>query len=231
MRKTRFAMTAIIAALLIIEANSKGTLEQKIPDLEEGNTHLRQLGFDFNVHEIYYLKTVFFLGYALTYSYRVSVQNGKAYNQLIIMTNEASYMLGNNGVDTETSNTWSGKIKLISFRFPPIPTIGLNLYASGSLQYSVKYATSSKDSLKLSLSGKLIPIVEIATFPGSFVKVTAKADGVLIDSSGDATVTKSGITKGFKFYGTIVNTWIEGKSGVIPITKKKYKLFDAWSYN
>ena len=42
MSKTRFAMTAIIAALLIIEANSKGTLEQKIPDLEEGNTHLRQ---------------------------------------------------------------------------------------------------------------------------------------------------------------------------------------------
>ena len=104
--------------------------------------------------------------------------------------------------------------------------VALNIYASGTLQYSVKYASASKDSLKLSLSGKLIPIAELANSPDFIIKMSVDSDGTLIDASGDATVTKNGITRGFKFYGTIVNIWI--KTGAFPTMKQKCKLFDAW---
>ena len=74
----------------------------------------------------------------LIYKYRVAVKDGKAINQIIISSNFGSFTFGNNGVEGETSKSWSGKVKLFSMRFPPFPSIGLNIYASGSLQYSVQ---------------------------------------------------------------------------------------------
>ena len=82
----------------------------------------------------------------------------------------------------------------------------------------------------MNLSGKLTPIVEFANSPDFIIKISVGSDGTLIDVSGDATVTKNGITGEFKFSGTIVNTWVEAKNGVFPIMKQKYKFSDAWTY-
>ena len=138
--------------------------------------------------------------------------------------------MGNNGVETETSNTWSGKVKFLTFRFPPMLIIGLNIYATGSLQYSVKYASDSKDSLKLSLSGKLVPMVELANSISPIIKLSASSDGTLIGASGDAIVSKSGITKQFKFYGTAINLEVQAATLGKILWKKSFKILEDWSY-
>ena len=223
MSKTSFAMIATIAALLVFQVNSMGT----IADSKEGNTP-RQLGFNFNVEKTFDIKTISFLGQTLFIKYRVAVKDGKAINQIIISSNFGSFTFGNNGVEGETSKSWSGKVKLFSMRFPPFPSINLNIYASGSLQYSVQYA--SQDSLKLSLSGTLNPIAELAGSPSSLMKFSISTDGILIAASGDAIASKSGVTKQFKFYGTKSNLVIQAKMGNTPIWKKPIKLFEEWSY-
>ena len=108
------------------------------------------------------------------------------------------------------------------------------MYASGSLKYTVKYATSSKDSLQLSLEGDLKASIEIVNGPKSpIVKFNAGGDGTLISTSGYAMVTKNDIVKGFKSYGTTVNSWVELKRIAMPIEKtiwkKTHKLIDNWS--
>ena len=52
-------------------------------------------------------------------------------------------------------------MRILTFRFPPVPTINLGLIARGTLKYNVKYATASKDSLQLSLEGDLKASVEV----------------------------------------------------------------------
>ena len=96
------------------------------------------------------------------------------------------------------------------------------------MQYSVQYA--SQDSLKLSLSGTLNPIAELAGSPSSLMKFSISTDGILFAASGDAIASKSGVTKQFKFYGTKSNLVIQAKMGNTPIWKKSIKLFEEWSY-
>ena len=226
MSKTSFAMIATIAALLVFQANSMGT----IADSEEGNTPLRQLRLNFDVEKTYDLRTISVLGQKIMFKYRVGVKNGKAFNQLIIQTNLGTFTIGNNGIDAGTSKSWSGKYKLFSIRFPPMPSINLNIYASGNFQYSAQYTSASQDSLKLSLSGTLNPLAELAGSSSSLIKLSISIDGVLIGASGDAIVSKSGITKEFKFYGTKSNLVIQAKMGNKPLWKKSIKLFEEWSY-
>ena len=74
----------------------------------------------------------------------------------------------------------------------------------GSFQYSVKFDSALKESLKLSLSGKLVNLVELANSISPIIKLSVTSDGTLIGASGDAIVSKSGIEKQFKFYGTVI---------------------------
>ena len=125
-------------------------------------------------------------------------------------------------------------MRILTIRFPPVPIITLGLFAKGTLKYTVKYLTASKDSLQMTLEGDLKASVEVIKGPGSFNKVYAGADGTIISATGSATVTKNDVIKGFNFSGTTVNTWVEAKIKV-PIVgqktlwKKTYKFFDTWS--
>ena len=107
--------------------------------------------------------------------------------------------------------------------------ITLGIIAEGTLNYSVKYATDSKDSLQLYLSGELKASSEVVSWPGGFTTISTGAEGTIISASGYATVTKNDITKGFNFYGTAVNTWVQAKAGQKILWKYSYKLFDSWS--
>ena len=124
---------------------------------------------------------------------------------------------------------WKKNI-IILYQIPPAPSIILGIYASGSFQYSVKYASAQNDSLKLSLSGKLVPMAELSKYLKPYINLSIGADGTLIGFSGDVIVSKSGITKQFKFYGTTSNLVIQGISGDKPTWKKSIKLFGEWSY-
>ena len=103
------------------------------------------------------------------------------------------------------------------------------------MQYSVKYATDSKDSLKISLEGNLKARVEVVSNQGRYTQVHAKTQGTIISVSGYATVTKNDVIKEFKFSGTEIKTELL-KDMMIPpfavyreIWRVTYKLFDNWS--
>ena len=226
MNKT-IAMLAAIALLLVCQVNSLGTIEEK------EITSPRKLGFDFNVDKTFDITRLYVAGQYINCKYRVAIQNGKAINQIIMNSNQGTFAFGNNGVDSETSNTWSGKVRIFTFRFPQMPTITLGLIAQGSLSYTVKYASASKDSLQMALTGDLKAGVEVVSGPGAKAKIFSGAEGTLISSSGYATVTKNDIVKGFEFGGTGVNAWVEARikipfSGEKTLWKQTIKLFNPW---
>ena len=95
------------------------------------------------------------------------------WNQIKIASSLGLTTFGNIGVDTETNGTWSGKARIFNFRFPREPHLILGLIAEGSLQYSVKYATDSKDSLQISLSGDLKASVEVVSWPAGYTTMSA----------------------------------------------------------
>ena len=221
MNKT-VAMLAAIAVMLVCQANSMGTIEEK----EIASP--RKLGFDFNVEKTFDIKTFSVAGQKVIMKYRVAVLNGTAINQIIIQTNQGVFRFGNDGVDSETSKSWSINKKILNFRFPPVSVITLGLYVSGTLQCTVKYATDSKDSLQMTLTGDLKAGVKVINGPGSLYKIYTGAEGTLISTSGYATVTKNDVIKGFKFSGTEVNTWVEVKAFWKKLWRKTYKITEAW---
>ena len=212
MNKT-ISMLAAIAFLLVCEINSLGTIKEKASP--------RKLGFDFNVDKTFYIRRFYVAGQYINCDYRVAVQNGKAINQIIIYSNQGSFTFGNDGVDSETSNTWSGKIRIFTFRFPQMPTITLGLIAQGSLSYTVKYASASKDSLQITLTGDLKAGVEVVSGPGKTAKIYTGAEGTLISSSCYATVTKNDIVKRLEFYGSGIDLWVEARAKIPFIGEKK----------
>ena len=209
MNKT-IAMLAAIALLLVCQVNSLGTIEEK------EITSPRKLGFDFNVNEIFDIGGSSFsvAGQRVFMKYKVAVQNGKAINQIIIQTNQRKFKFGNNGVDSETNKSLNVNMRILTFRFPPMPTITLGLIVKGSLSYTIKYASASKDSLQMTLTGDLKAGIEVVSGPGGMSKILTGAEGTLISSSGYATVTKNDIYKGFKFSGTKVYAWVEARAKI-----------------
>ena len=176
-------MLAAIALLLVCQVNSLGTIEEKASP--------RKLGFDFNIEKTFDIKTFSVVCQKVIMKYRVAVLNGKAINQIIMNSNQGTFTFGNNGVDSEISNTWNGKVRIFTFRFPQIPTITLGLIAQGSLNYTVKYASASKDSLQMTLTGDLKAGVEVVSGPGAKAKIFSGGEGTLISTSGYAMVTKN----------------------------------------
>ena len=170
------------------------------------------------------------MGQTLFFKYRIAVKDGKAINEIIIQSNLGTFKFGNSGVDTETNKMWFGKTKILTYKFPQMPSIIIGIYASGNLHYSVKYATASKDSLELSLSGDLKASAEVISVSTDMTKIIAGANGNLISASGTTTVTKKDINKGFRFSATTVKTWVEGKVGLTTLFKKEFKICDSWNY-
>ena len=98
MSKT-FAMIAAIAIILISQA--------------KGDNSPRKLGFDVTIDATFNIKTFSFLGQKIAYKYRVAVRNGKAINEIIIITNLGQFKFGNSGVDHETTEKFTGKKKYL----------------------------------------------------------------------------------------------------------------------
>ena len=202
--------------------------------LEEEGTSLRNLGFNFNVDKTFNIKSIKVAGQTISIKYRIAVQGGKAINQIIIDSKLGSARFGNDGVTAEVSKSWSGNKKIFQFIFPPFPAISLNIYAGGSLGFSVKFTNVGKTSLQLTLSGSLTASAEVALGAGDFAKVAAGAKGTIINASGSATVTNSGVTKSFSISGGKIEAYVTAYIKIPFIGKKKLwdkscTIFNGWS--
>ena len=207
--------------------------EKEIPitvtDNEENGTPVRNLLFNFNFDKTFELKRISFLGQHVAFKYRVAVKDGKAINQLIIDSSLGSARFGNDGVDVEISKSWSGRIKIFSFKFPPVPLIGISIYARGSLGFTVKFTTILKTSLQMTLTGEIGVQAEISVGLGGLASLSAGADGTLVSASGYATITNSGISKGYRISGGRIEVYVKATAFWHTLWKKSWKLFDGWS--
>ena len=95
----------------------------------------------------------------------------------------------------------------------------MDIYAGGSLSYTVRYLDSSETKLQMSLTGDLEASAQLVSSPSPYTKVIAD-DGTLISTSGYATATYSGILKGFNFSGTPVYAFVDGDI--------VYEIFENW---
>ena len=218
----------------ILEKERKEKEKEQVTDVEEEGTSLRNLGFNFNIDKTFNIKSIKVASQTISIKYRIAVKNGQAINQIIIDSNLGSARFGNDGVTAEISKNWSGNKKIFQFVFPPFPAISLNIYAGGSLGFSVKFTNVQKTSLQLSLSGSLTATAEVALGAGDFAKVAAGAKGEIIKASGYATVTSGGVTKGYKISGGKVEAYVTAYVNVPFVGKKKLwdkscTVFEGWS--
>ncbi len=225
------AIVVTIVVILVCQSNSIGTMEEKISDLQEGNTNLRKLGFDgYNIEKTFPIKEFLVLGQKLVLKYKIAVKDGKAINHLIIDSNLGRFNFGNkDGVDSPIARGKSGRSRILTFRFPPKPEITIGIIANYALYYTVRHHNKVKDSLDISLIGEFNAIAEVVSNPYSAIKIYAKADGTIIRASCYATVAKNNITDSFKFTGTEIKTTVEAKSGTRSLWRKGLLLFENWT--
>ena len=218
----------------ILEKERKEKEMEEVKDLEEDKTSLRNLGFNFNVDKTFNIKSFNVAGQTISIKYRIAVQNGRAINQLIIDSKLGSARFGNDGVTAEINKSWSFYKRIFTFKFPPFPLIGLNVYAGGTLNIFVKFTTVQKTTLQLGLGGSLNAAVEIAFGAGDFAKVAAGVKGTLINASGYATITGGSVTKGYRLSGGKIEVYVTAYVKIPFIGKKKlwdksYTVFNGWS--
>lgn len=205
MSKT-IAMVAAIAVILVCQINSTQIKEK---------TNLRKLGFDISIDKTFNIKSFTFLGQKIFYKYRVAVLNGKAMNYLIIETNLGTFKFGNLGADSETKGSWKGKVKLFNLE---VKSVKMAIYASGTLEWEIKYIDEAKTKLRMALFGDLESSAELIYTPEDFTKV--RSYGKIISTGGFAVATNSGISNGFTFSGEEVDIWVN--DDIV------YSLFGNW---
>ena len=219
---------------LIENILEKERIEQEIPltieDIEDEEINsLRKLGFNFNVDKTFNIKSITFLGQTFSIKYRIAVKSGKAINQIIISSNLGTATFGNGGIDYEFSKSFSKRVQVFKFVFPPFPAITLGVYAGGSLSISVKYTSSSKTGLKLSLSGSLTASAEIKAGSDKVLSFSAGATGDIVKATGYATVTGSSVSKGYSVSGGKIVCYVVAKALGKKVWKKEHTLFNGWS--
>ena len=228
-KKYKFIESKELIENILEQEKREQEIPIKIEDIEEEATTLRKLGFNFNVDKTYTIKTITFLKQTFSIKYRVAVSNGKAINQLIIDSKLGKATFGNGGVTYEVSKTWSGRIQVFRFTFPPFPVISLGVYAGGSLSFSIRFTTVDKTSLTLTLSGSITATAEIKAGWDKLMSFSAGAEGTIISASGYATVTKSGVSKGYKISGGKIVCYVVAKIFGKKVWKKSHTLFNGWS--
>ena len=232
--KFNFISSEKLIENILEQERKEKEIPAKITDLEEEGAPLRNLAFSFNFDKTFELKRISFLGQYIAFKYRVAVKDGKAINQLIIDSSLGSARFGNDGVDAEISKSWSGRYKIFTFRFPPLPIIAFSVYAGGSLGFSVKFTTILKTSLQMTLSGSIDASAEISIGSSYFAKIAAGVEGNVITATGYATITNSGISKGYSLSGGRIEAYTEAYIKIPFIGKKtlwskSITLFNGWS--
>ena len=101
--------------------------------------------------------------------------------------------IGTGGVTFESSRNYNtGDITLFSFKFPPVPAIGINLKAGGSASYSIKFDSSTQTLLTLTCGGSIYAKAGISVSAGNLAGVEGGAKGTIISGSASFYVKSGG---------------------------------------
>ena len=202
-------------------------------DLNNENSELRKLGFNFNAVKTWDIKSFKVLGVQFSFKFKAGVQSGKALCQLIIQTNLGSMSFGNTGVTAEFSKTFStGDITIFKFVFPPFPAISLALKAGGSLSFYVKFDSNAKTKLNIRLSGSLYAKCEIKAGWDAFASVSAGAKGTILTSNINVLVGPGNtLSKTASFTAGTVQVYVKAKALMFTLWTKSWTVFKGWTIN
>ena len=194
--------------------------------LVASESNLRNLDFNYNCNETYVISSISVLGSTITFKERVGVKNGKAFNQLIIISDTGTHTLGNEGDGSPLSKKYSVGVDLMKINFPPYPDLELDLKTSGSLTCAVK---ESSGELVLTLSGSIYAKGEITDGSEKFSSVAISAKGTIITLSHTYKINSlNQISKSGKASGGAVSISIEGKLSDMSAFSKSYELWKGW---
>ena len=91
---------------------------------------------DFNFENTYLINQFSALGTTIKIQVRIGVKSGKGFGKIIFTANQGKISFGSNGVTASASKEWKGEVTVFTFKFPPMPAIGLGLRAGGSVKIS-----------------------------------------------------------------------------------------------
>ena len=207
-------------------------VEEWEEDINDENSELRKLGFNFNTVKTWDVKSFKVLGVTFNIKFKAGVQSGRALCQLIIQTNLGSMTFGNTGITAEISKTFStGDKTIFKFVFPPFPAISLALKAGGSLTIYVKFDSSAKTKLNIRLSGSIYAKCEIKAGWDLFASVSAGAKGTIISASINVTVGPgTSIGRSATFTAGTVEVYVKAKALLITLWKKSWTVFKGWTF-
>ena len=226
--KFNFITSKQLIENLLEQEKKEKEIPLEIIDIDDPETPLRNLGFNFNVDKTFNLKTISFLGQSFTIKYRIAVKNGNAINQIIISSNLGTASFGNDGISYTFSKTFSKRVQVFQFNFPPFPIISLGVYAGGSLTISVQFTSNTKTTLKLSLSGSLTATAEIKAGWDPVLSFAAGATGTIVKASGYAQISGSSVSKGYSVGGGQIVVYVVAKAAGQQVWKKDHTLFNGW---
>ena len=217
------------------EKVEKQVIQEWEEDITSPDSKLRKLGFasKFNFQKSIHLKTLSFLGTTVNIDLVASVSGGSAKCQLVVSSSMGTLTAGTGGITFESSRTYNtGDITLFSFKFPPVPAIGINLKAGGSASYSIYFDSSAQTLLKLSCGGTIYAKAGISVSAADLAGVEGGAKGTIISGTAYFNVNSGGgCTKSGSINAGSIYVYASGEIIGKEIFYKEYPVFDGWTYN
>ena len=184
---------------------------------------------DFKADKTFTIKTFTIAGCSFKIQVRLGISSGKAFGEIIIAANHGSVKFGTSGISGSYSRTWSGEKTVLTFKFPPMPAISLNLKAGGSVKISASLSSASK-KLTVSIGGSLYAKAEIKAGWDSVASASAGAKGTLVSASLSGAISTGGaVSRSGKLSAGTVSVYVEGKLLSKKVFSKSWTVYKGWS--
>ena len=183
--------------------------------------------FKYSASKTITLKTINAVGQTITIQEKVGVQNGAAFNQIIIKSGSSTATFGYSGITSQVSKSISQSQPIMKFAFPSMPAISLSLKGTSSLSYSIK---EQGGKLIMTLSGSIAAGCEIKSGFDTVASLSCGATGTIVHINSNVGITSSNsLTQSIKASGGDVTINIKGKTLGVQVFDKSVKLWSGWS--
>ena len=202
--------------------------EEKDDDVDPKLRNLLSFS-NFKADKTFTIKTFTIAGCTFKIQVRLGVSSGKAFGEIIIAANHGSVKFGTSGISGSYSRSWSGEKTVLTFKFPPMPAISLNLKAGGSVKISASLNSSTK-KLTVSIGGSLYAKAEIKAGWDSVASASAGAKGTLVSASLSGAITTGGaVSRSGRLSAGTVSVYVEGKLLSKKVFSKSWTVYNGWS--
>ena len=189
-------------------------------------TNLRNLSLNYNCEKTFKIKTINVAGQSVSFTEKVGVKNGAAFNEIIVSSNSGSANFVIGGISGSYTKSYSGQGQVMKFNFPPIPSIPITLKASGNMKTSV---SDSGKSLIISTSGSFYAQVSVGSASG-YSSISASGKGTIISFSRKYTINSNGsISKSGSITSGTISITVKAKPISGNEVTTNYTLWNGWT--